>query len=230
MEPSFYTMPPTFPRIREKMCSYQALCNRRSTAVFPIGRSLLGRGIYAVRLGNPRRFSLFVGGVHGQEWLTVLLLFRFLDDLFSSITQNRPLADIQIKKALDHQGLVVVPALNPDGISIALEGASGAPGIERQITNLCGGDFSHWQANARGLTLIITLLRAFIFANRRNRQQASWVPVRANMAESDRKANRKRGPSAGLSVPSRCASCTPFIPREKRFTTNTANIRRPGRP
>ena len=153
MEPSFYTMPPTFPRIREKMCSYQALCNRRSTAVFPIGRSLLGRGIYAVRLGNPRRFSLFVGGVHGQEWLTVLLLFRFLDDLFSSITQNRPLADIQIKKALDHQGLVVVPALNPDGISIALEGESGAPGIERQVTNLCGGDFSHWQANARGVDL-----------------------------------------------------------------------------
>lgn len=151
MEPSFYTMPPTFPRIREKMCSYQALCNRRSTAVFPIGRSLLGRGIYAVRLGNPRRFSLFVGGVHGQEWLTVLLLFRFLDDLFSSITQKPPLADIQIKKLWIIKDLVVVPALNPDGISIALEGASGAPGNRAwQVTNLCGGDFSHWQANARG--------------------------------------------------------------------------------
>ena len=78
MEPSFYTLPPAFPRIREKMRTYQPLCNGRSAAVFPIGRSLLGRGIYAVRLGNSRRFSLFVGGVHGQEWLTVLLLFRFL--------------------------------------------------------------------------------------------------------------------------------------------------------
>ena len=93
MEPSFYTLPPAFPRIREKMRTYQPLCNGRSAAVFPIGRSLLGRGIYAVRLGNSRRFSLFVGGVHGQEWLTVLLLFRFLDDLFSSIAQNHPLAE-----------------------------------------------------------------------------------------------------------------------------------------
>lgn len=153
MTESFYTMPPVFPRIREKMRSYQAFCDGRSTAVFPIGRSLLGRGIYAVRLGNPQRFSLFVGGIHGQEWLGVLLLFRFLDDLFSSIAQNRPLADIQIKKALEHQGLVVIPALNLDGISIALEGAAGAPGMERYITALCGGDFSHWQANARGVDL-----------------------------------------------------------------------------
>ena len=89
----------------------------------------------------PGVFLCLLAESTGQEWLTVLLLFRFLDDLFSSITQNRPLADIQIKKALDHQGLVVVPALNPDGISIALEGASGAPGIERQVTNLCGGGF-----------------------------------------------------------------------------------------
>lgn len=153
MEPSFYTLPPAFPRIREKMRTYQPLCNGRSAAVFPIGRSLLGRGIYAVRLGNSRRFSLFVGGVHGQEWLTVLLLFRFLDDLFSSIAQNHPLADIQVKKALDHQGLVVVPALNPDGISIALEGAAGAPGMEQQVSALCDGDFSRWQANARGVDL-----------------------------------------------------------------------------
>lgn len=124
MEPSFYTMPPTFPRIREKMCSYQALCNRRALPFFPLADPCWAVEFMLSCLGNPRRFSLFVGGVHGQEWLTVLLLFRFLDDLFSSITQNRPLADIQIKKALDHQGLVVVPALNPDGISIALEGAS----------------------------------------------------------------------------------------------------------
>ena len=230
MEPSFYTMPPTFPRIREKMCSYQALCNRRSTAVFPIGRSLLGRGIYAVRLGNPRRFSLFVGGVHGQEWLTVLLLFRFLDDLFSSITQNRPLADIQIKKALDHQGLVVVPALNPDGISIALEGASGAPGIERQVTNLCGGDFSHWQANARGVDLNHNFAAGFPLCKQAEQAAGILGPGPGKYGGERPESEPKRGPSAGLSVPSRCASCTPFIPKEKRFTTNTANIRRPGRP
>ena len=67
MEPSFYTLPPAFPRIREKMRTYQTLCNGRSAAVFPIGRSLLGRGIYAVRLGNSRRFSLFVMTAP-QQW------------------------------------------------------------------------------------------------------------------------------------------------------------------
>ncbi len=153
MEPSFYTLAPTFPRIREKIRSYQFLLDQRTAGIFPIGRSLLDRGIYAVRLGNPRRVSLFVGGVHGQEWLTCLLLFRFLDDLFSSIAQNRPLAEVPVKKALERQGLVVIPAMNPDGISIGLEGAAGAPGMEQQVTALCDGDFSSWQANARGIDL-----------------------------------------------------------------------------
>ncbi len=176
MEPSFYTLAPTFPRIREKVRTYQFLLDPRWSSVFPIGRSLLGRGLYAVRLGNPKRFSLFVGGVHGQEWLTSLLLFRFLDDLFFSIAQNRPLAEIPVKKALDRQGLVVIPALNPDGICIALEGAAGAPGREEQVTELSGGDFSSWQANARGIDLNHNFDAGFALCKQSEREAGIFGP------------------------------------------------------
>lgn len=153
MPDSFYQDPPTFTRIRQKLSTYRPYCDGRLVAVFPIGRSVLGRRIYAIRLGNPQSPTLFVGGVHGQEWLTSLLLFRFVDDLLLSIAQNRPIADIPIKKPLEDHGIVVVPALNPDGISIAIEGAAGALGLGEQVSAMCGGDFSSWQANARGIDL-----------------------------------------------------------------------------
>lgn len=176
MESSFYANPPTFPRIREKMLSYQSVCDGKQSAVFPIGRSVLGRGIYAVRLGNPRKVSLFVGGVHGQEWLTCLLLFRFLDDLMTSIAQNRPLADIPVKKALDHHGLVVIPALNPDGIAIALEGLAAAPGLQRQLLAWSGGDFSRWQANAHGVDLNHNFDAGFALCKQAERQAGIFGP------------------------------------------------------
>lgn len=150
---SFYTQAPVYENIRTKIRQYMPYQNQKYFSLLPIGKTVLGRGIFAARLGNPSQCTLFVGGVHGQEWLTTLLLFRFLDDLVFSITQNEPIADIDIKKALEHRGLVIVPALNPDGITIGVQGAAGAKNLADQVTRMCGGNFSSWQANARGIDI-----------------------------------------------------------------------------
>ena len=46
-----------------------------------IGKSALGRRIYAYRLGRGQRNVLYCGGVHGREWITSLLLLHFADEL-----------------------------------------------------------------------------------------------------------------------------------------------------
>lgn len=43
------------------------------------GRSLGGRSIYTLSIGPQENPVLYTGGFHGQEWLTPLLLLRFLN-------------------------------------------------------------------------------------------------------------------------------------------------------
>lgn len=122
LQGEYYNQPPSYGRVDaglEALCAaHPGLCRR-----FVIGHSVLGREIYAVAVGAVYGAALFVGGTHGQEWLSTSLLIYFLDDLLNSIAQNTDFADIDMKKALAARGLVAVPALNPDGIEIALYGA-----------------------------------------------------------------------------------------------------------
>ena len=43
-----------------------------------IGKSVCGRDIMAYSLGNYKNIVLFAGAFHAQEWLTGLVLLRFL--------------------------------------------------------------------------------------------------------------------------------------------------------
>ena len=152
LQEQYYRQPPSYNQVRGGLFAlrqrFPGLCR-----VITIGRSVLGRELYAMAVGETACSTLYVGGTHGQEWLTTLLMLRFLDDLLSSIAQNEPIAEIDVKKSVAKRGVIVVPALNPDGIEIALRGAAGAMQLSEQVTKLCGGDFSKWQANARGVDL-----------------------------------------------------------------------------
>ncbi|MBC8586303.1 M14 family metallopeptidase [Youxingia wuxianensis] len=120
---------------------------------FPIGKSVLGRSIFALGLGDIHKGTLFVGGVHGMEWLTTLLLFRFMEDVLKSVYSRTPLADIDIGRALENRSLVVIPCLNPDGVEIQINGPKSAKHLESYVEKISGGDTSRWQANARGIDL-----------------------------------------------------------------------------
>ncbi|MBQ8669910.1 MAG: gamma-D-glutamyl-meso-diaminopimelate peptidase, partial [Oscillospiraceae bacterium] len=90
--------------------------------VFLAGNSLLGRPIPVLAVGRLNTPVLMVGGVHGGEWLTVLLLLRFAEDLLRSLSCRRPLAGVDLGRSLERRGLLILPCLNPDGTAIALRG------------------------------------------------------------------------------------------------------------
>ena len=119
-----------------------------------IGKSVLNRDICALSVGNVEKgATLFVGGTHGQEWLTVSLLLLFLDDLLSSIQSGEPLEEIDFSLALQKRGLIIVPALNPDGIEIALYGPKSAKWRKNCVQKILARSELTWQANARGVDL-----------------------------------------------------------------------------
>lgn len=121
--------------------------------VSELGKSVIGRPIYALQLGEPRERVLYAGGFRGQEWMTGLLLLKFIHSLCHALDTGGRIAGIDVRRALLGRGLLFVPCINPDGVEIALHGASAANELCESVLDACEGDPSRWQANARGVDL-----------------------------------------------------------------------------
>ncbi|MEG1994690.1 MAG: M14 family zinc carboxypeptidase, partial [Oscillospiraceae bacterium] len=118
-----------------------------------VGKSFLGRKIFAIPLGKNPNNILYVGTVHGMEWITSHILFRFCEDILDAQVNNKTLFGIEIAKMLSTRGAYIIPFLNPDGAQLQSHGKSAALHYSDDLGKMCGGDFSHWQANARGVDL-----------------------------------------------------------------------------
>lgn len=120
-----------------------------------IGKTVLGRDIKMLRLGKDADYILYTAAIHGSERLTAYILLRFIYELCDAIKNGKKLSDIDARKILYGKGILFVPMCNPDGCEIALKGPVKAGCGERSgyLYKLCGGDFSHWNANARGVDL-----------------------------------------------------------------------------
>ncbi len=150
---SFYTQPPTYERVQEAIRLLRE--HYRCLKVFPIGKSVQGREINALCIGNPTGATLFVGATHGLEWLTCMLLIRFCQQMLEALKTGGKVSDIDVGRALCSRSLVIVPCLNPDGVEIALRGSEGAGERADFIQGLVGEEDPRlvWQANANGVDL-----------------------------------------------------------------------------
>ncbi len=117
-----------------------------------IGKSFMGKEIPALRLGRRRSYVLFAAAFHGTERISAAVCLRFAERLCRAVMQNGEVAGISARRALSDRGLLVVPMVNPDGVDIAIHGEKACP-PGGKIKRLCGGDFSHWNANARGVDI-----------------------------------------------------------------------------
>ncbi|MBR1779157.1 MAG: M14 family metallocarboxypeptidase [Clostridia bacterium] len=118
-----------------------------------LGKSYCERDIHCIKIGNPQNACLLVGGFHGMEWLTSLLLLRFVERLADSIKYNYPLYGINLQKLLAKKGAQIVPCINPDGTEISIRGAKSANKYRDLVEKISRGNTSNWQANARGVDI-----------------------------------------------------------------------------
>ncbi|MEG0693891.1 MAG: M14 family metallocarboxypeptidase [Oscillospiraceae bacterium] len=151
MQNNFYTSPPNYRSYIKKLCELKA--EFPFLEVSAIGQSVLGREIYAVGIGNQERVTLFAGAFQAQEWLTCSLLVRYIEEMAVSCKDDTPICGFNINQSLQQRGIVIVPMVNPDGVSIALEGASSAGYLRNFVDSLMESSSRSWQANARGVDL-----------------------------------------------------------------------------
>lgn len=113
--------------------------------------SVFGRRIPYLLLGEGKTAVLYVAAHHAMEWIGGNLLLHFAEELLERGKQK----DKIVKDLFSRFRLVIVPQLNPDGVTLVLEGGDpNHPYYHRQLRmNGESEDFSHWQANARGVDL-----------------------------------------------------------------------------
>ena len=189
-------------------------------------QKLGGRSIYTLSIGPQENPVLYTGGFHGQEWLTPLLLLRFFERTATAVWEGDDFSAIPIQDALHGRGMMIVPCVNPDGIQIALRGAQGAGPYEALATQISGGDFSRWNANARGVDINHNLTPVGKHCTKWSGNLELPDPRPGNMAALLRKASRKRRRWCGCAEAIPFAMRWPFTARGKKSFGSMANIRR----
>ena len=131
-----------------------ALCCRNPVLQqFSIGKSCAGRDITALKIPSDTEYVLFAAAFHGSEHITSNILLMFLEEFASTYAKKGSIAGINIRKALGNRGVIFVPRVNPDGCEISIRGALGCGKEAGRIFKLCQGDFTHYNANLRGVDI-----------------------------------------------------------------------------
>ena len=118
-----------------------------------IGRSCLGRDITAMKIGSASEYCLIAAAFHGSERITSTILLMFIEDLCNALKHDKSIEGINIKKAFYGRGVIFVPCVNPDGCDMSFKGAKAVSLINSAIGQMCKNDFTHWNANARGVDI-----------------------------------------------------------------------------
>lgn len=120
-----------------------------------IGKSIFNKSIPLITIGKGQKSVIYIGGHHGMEWITCALLIRFINEFCEAFKNSHRIFDVSSRILYETRKIYIVPMLNPDGIDYAIHGISDDNVLKQRLIRMNNGndDFSHWQANGRGVDL-----------------------------------------------------------------------------
>ena len=122
--------------------------------VSSIGETILGKAIYCIDLGdqNADKEVFYVGTHHATEWITTLILLRFINEYCEYYKSAEKIFGISMNKLFGERCIHIVPMLNADGVDLHFHGEENCI-LKERLAGMSGGDYSKWQSNARGVDL-----------------------------------------------------------------------------
>ncbi|EHQ88834.1 M14 family zinc carboxypeptidase [Desulfosporosinus youngiae] len=120
-----------------------------------IGSTVMGRSIPAVKLGHGNKEVHYNGSFHANEWITTLLLMKFIEVYAKAYASGKKIGSFNIKSLFDSASLWVVPMVNPDGVQLVQGKIDTNTTVYTNAVQINRGsrDFSGWKANIRGVDL-----------------------------------------------------------------------------
>ncbi|NWQ42704.1 LysM peptidoglycan-binding domain-containing protein [Bacillus sp. EB106-08-02-XG196] len=119
------------------------------------GNSVLGNRIPEVLIGNGGKRVHYNASFHANEWITTPILMTFLNDYCLSLTNGSSIRGLSTSPLYQQTLLSLVPMVNPDGVSLVMNGPPENETWRNRVIELNRGstDFSGWKANIRGVDL-----------------------------------------------------------------------------
>lgn len=87
-----------------------------------VGNSILGNPIYVVKLGNGPKKIFYSASIHANEWITSVVLMKFIEDYSKAYVSNKTLYKYSIMNLFDSCSIFIMPMVNPDGIGLSFIG------------------------------------------------------------------------------------------------------------
>ena len=140
-----------------------AYCVRGLSARYPFivtgeaGRSVMGRPLWTLTMGQGRNRVLYNASHHANEWICSLVLLRFVEELAKAYVSGESIYGESAAEILSYATLCLIPAVNPDGIDLV----TGDIRIGEYYANArrIAADYPRfrfpqdWKANIRGIDL-----------------------------------------------------------------------------
>lgn len=121
-----------------------------------IGYSVLGNNIYCVQLGKGPKEVFYSASFHGNEWITSMVLMKFIEDFCIAYTKDSTIYNYSAKSIFETTSIYIVPMVNPDGVNVATSSYfkdswqyNYAKSISNSYPNIPFPE--GWKANIRGI-------------------------------------------------------------------------------
>ena len=83
-----------------------------------VGLSVLKKNIYVIKLGKGTKKVFYSASIHANEWITSVVLMKFVEDYANAYVQNGKLYNYSVRDLFNNVSIFIMPMVNPDGVDI----------------------------------------------------------------------------------------------------------------